>query len=53
MWTSLESIWRVAATSRRSQCGACEGDQISARPSFTSATAQAGPIDPWVWMAKS
>src|SRR6185369_3700080 len=53
MWTSLASIWSAAATSFCSQCGACEGDQISALPPFTSATAHDGPIEPWVWTAKS
>ena len=54
MWTSRRvHLTAVAATSRRSQWGACDGDQISARPSLTSATAHDGPIEPWVWMAKS
>ncbi len=53
MRTFAGSICSTTATSRRSQCGAWEGDQISALPSRTSATAQAGPIEPWVWMAKS
>jgi hypothetical protein len=47
------SISSVAPSSRRSQCGACDGDQTMALPSFTSATAQDGPIEPWVWTAKS
>src|SRR5258708_21193823 len=32
---------------------ACEADQEVSLPSLTSATAQDGPIEPWVWMAKS
>ena len=32
---------------------ACDADQDVSLPSLNSATAQDGPIEPWVWMAKS
>jgi hypothetical protein len=32
---------------------ACEADQDVSLPSLNSATAQDGPIEPWVWMAES
>src|SRR5260370_29238842 len=43
----------MVASCLRKLCVACEADQEVSWPSLNSATAQDGPIEPWVWMAKS
>src|SRR6476646_6811317 len=43
----------MVASCLRRLCVACEADQEVSWPSLNSATAQDGPIEPWVWMAKS
>jgi hypothetical protein len=51
--TSASLIPSISASCFFKRCVACEAVQTVTLPSFTSATAQEGPIDPWVWMAKS
>src|SRR5262245_18332107 len=41
------------ASCLRRLCVACEADHEVSLPSLNSATAQDGPIESWVWMAKS
>src|SRR5947209_18328217 len=43
----------IVASCLRRSCVACEADQEVSCPSLNCATAQDGPIEPWVWMAKS
>ena len=43
----------MAASCLRRACVICEAVQQVRNPSFSSAMAQDGPIEPWVWMAKS
>src|SRR6266540_2206336 len=43
----------MVASCLRRLCVACEADHEVSLPSLNSATAQEGPIEPWVWMAKS
>ena len=43
----IEASWSL------SQCVACEALQHVILPSLISTTAHDGPIEPWVWMAKS
>ena len=43
----------MVASCLRSAWVACEADHEVSLPSRNSATAQDGPIEPWVWMAKS
>src|SRR5215467_14407748 len=43
----------IMASCLRRSWVACEADQEVSFPSLNCATAQDGPIEPWVWMAKS
>src|SRR6266581_1591830 len=43
----------ICASCLRRLCVACEADQEVSMPSLNSATAQDGPIEPCMWMAKS
>src|SRR5690349_611814 len=43
----------MVASCLRRPCVACDADQEVSLPSLNSATAQEGPIEPWVWIAKS
>ncbi len=43
----------MAASDLRRLCVACEAVQQVSWPSTTWATAQEGPMEPWVWIAKS
>src|SRR5512132_4075051 len=43
----------IVASCLRRLCVACDADHEVSLPSLNSATAQDGPIEPWVWMAKS
>jgi hypothetical protein len=47
------AIPSMTARSLRRSWVACEADQEVSLPSLNSAMAQDGPIEPWVWMAKS
>src|SRR5216684_6287293 len=43
----------MVASCLRRLCVACDADHDVSLPSLSSATAHDGPIEPWVWMAKS
>ena len=50
---SSASCRACVASCLRSRCVACEAVQTVSLPSLNSATAHDGPIEPWVWIAKS
>ena len=51
--TSASGIFIMAASCLRRLCVICDAVQQVSLPSLISAMAQDGPIEPWVWMAKS
>ena len=51
--TSSSGIANIFASCLRRLWVACEADHEVSLPSLNSATAQEGPIEPCVWMAKS
>ncbi len=51
--TSSAGMLSISASCFLRLCVACDGVQQVSLPSLISATAQDGPIEPWVWMAKS
>src|ERR687887_58326 len=51
--TSSGDMRNMVASCLRRLCVACDADHEVSWPSLNSATAHDGPIEPWVWMAKS
>ena len=51
--TCSSGIRIMAASCLRRLCVICDAVQQVSLPSRISATAQEGPSEPWVWMAKS
>src|SRR2546430_14332109 len=51
--TLLGPMPNIVASCLRRLWVACEADHEVSLPSLNSATAQDGPIEPWVWMGKS
>ena len=51
--TWAASMPNILASCLRRLWVACDADHDVSLPSFNSAMAQDGPIEPWMWMAKS
>src|SRR5215468_5156572 len=51
--TSSGGMESILASCLLKLCVACEADHEVSLPSLNSATAHDGPIEPWVWTAKS